>query len=80
MKNNQTEHIPDGGKMMSSIEYILDNIFFPIDTKEWTKIFEKAKEMRMQELKHAYEAEQNNCRGIFKYESFEHYYRENYEK
>jgi hypothetical protein len=80
MEYNQTEHLPDGGKTMSSIEYILDNIFFPIDGEEWAKVFGKAKEMRMQELKHAYEAEQNNCRGIFKYENFEHYYQENYGK
>jgi hypothetical protein len=80
MENKQTEHIPDGGKKQSSIEYILDNIFFPIDGNEWSKIFVQAKEMRMQELKHAYEAEQNNCRGIFKYENFEHYYEHNYGK
>jgi hypothetical protein len=80
MKNNQTEHIPEVGETITSIEYILYNISFPIDIKKWTKVFEQAEKMRMQELKHAYEAEQNNCRGIFKYESFEHYYRENYGK
>jgi hypothetical protein len=90
MKNNQTEHLPDGGKMISSIDWLLDELYDlnsqivnkEISAKEYFlkryELFEQAKKMRMQELKHAYEAEQNNCRGIFKYESFEHYYRETF--
>jgi hypothetical protein len=48
------------------------------DVCKYSNELAEANEMRMQELKHAYEAEQNNCRGIFKYENFEHYYQENY--
>jgi hypothetical protein len=77
MKNKETEHIPDGGKTMSSIEWLAEKMMHP---KIFNPYIAEAKKMRMQELKHAYEAEQNNCRGIFKYESFEHYYRENYGK
>jgi hypothetical protein len=84
MENNQTERIPDGGKMMSSIEWLIEKFEKYDVMKLMLKLhkteIQQAKEMRMQELKHAYEAEQNNCRGIFKYESFEHYYKENYGK
>ena len=90
MENNQTEHIPDVGKTMSSIEYYKESIDYLFERyieseveedeliSRKDSIFKEVEEMRMQELKHAYEAEQNNCRGIFKYESFEHYYQENY--
>jgi hypothetical protein len=79
MENNQTEHLPDGGKTMSSIEWLIKQMSLE-DVCKYSNKLAEAKEMRMQELKHAYEAEQNNCRGIFRYESFEHYYRENYGK
>lgn len=39
---------------------------------------EESKAMEKEQIKDAYEAEQNNCRGIFKYENFEHYYKETY--
>ena len=92
MENNQTDHIPDGGKMMSSIEYYKESIDYLFERyieseveedeliSRKDSIFKEVEKMRSQELKHAYEAEQNNCRGIFKYENFEHYYRENYGK
>jgi hypothetical protein len=79
MENNQTEHIPDVGKTISSIDWLIKQMSLE-DVCKYSNELAEAKEMRMQELKHAYEAEQNNCRGIFKYESFEHYYRENYGK
>jgi Ca2+-binding EF-hand superfamily protein len=79
MENNQTEHLPDGGKMISSIEWLY-NLMFEKRGRITFEDFKQCKDNYMQELKHAYEAEQNNCRGIFKYESFEHYYRENYGK
>jgi hypothetical protein len=90
MGNKETEHLPDGGKMMSSIEYYKESIDYLFekyiesefveedDLTRKDRIFKEVEKMRMQELKHAYEAEQNNCRGIFKYESFEHYYQETF--
>jgi len=82
MKNNQTEHLPDGGKMMTAVDILWDEIKdYKFNSEKARKIaqsYYKANELRMQELKHAYEAEQNNSRGIFRYESFEHYYQENY--
>ena len=79
MENNQTERIPDGGKMLSSIEWLIRQMSL-VDVCKYSNELAEANEMRMQELKHAYEAEQNNSRGIFRYESFEHYYQENYGK
>ena len=80
MENNQTEHLPDGGKKVSSIEWLTNKLFEEFGFAYSDNILQQAKKMRMQELKHAYEAEQNNCRGIFKYENFEHYYEHNYGK
>ena len=77
MENNQTEHIPDVGKTISSIDWLIKQMSLE-DVCKYSNELAEANEMRMQELKHAYEAEQNNCRGIFKYESFEHYYRETF--
>jgi hypothetical protein len=77
MENNQTEHLSDGGKMVSSIEWLIRQMSLE-DVCKYSNELAEANEMRMQELKHAYEAEQNNSRGIFRYESFEHYYQENY--
>jgi hypothetical protein len=65
-------------KKQSSVEWLEKQFYIRLSEKSLKSVFAKAKEMRMQELKHAYEAEQNNCRGIFKYENFEHYYQETF--
>jgi hypothetical protein len=56
MENNQTERIPDGGKTMSSIDWLgleLSKIgFFPSGIPD--KIYEQAKEKHKQEIEKAY--------------------------
>jgi hypothetical protein len=60
----------------TAVDWLIGELF---DGEELNlSLIYKAKAMEKEQIKDAYEAEQNNCRGIFKYNNFEHYYNETY--
>jgi hypothetical protein len=61
MENKQTERIADGGKTMSSIDWLIEKIEGEktliariVGLKEYNKIIQQAKEMHKQEIMYTY--------------------------
>jgi hypothetical protein len=55
MENNQTERIPDGGKTMSSIEWLTNKLFEEFGFAFSDNILQQAKEKHKQEIINAVE-------------------------
>ena len=79
MENNQTEHLPEVGKKMSSIDWLIRQMSLE-DVCKYSNKLAEAKEMRIQELKDAFYGNDLTIGHGSKYENFEHYYRETYGK
>jgi vacuolar-type H+-ATPase subunit H len=54
MENKETEHIPDGRKTMSSIEWLVEQFSKHYAIHQLENEIEQAKEMHKQEIKNAY--------------------------